>query len=212
MLVGSWGLNDSGTISACYATGNATGTGTNVGGLVGSNANGGIITNSYFDSSVSNRTDSDPYDKTTTELQTPTAYGTGADIYANWNIDVDNGLDVGVEDGTAIGDAAADDPWDFGTNMQYPALQVDFDRDGTASVVEFGTQPRTAPATVPDAPTALTATAADAAVTLNWTAPVNNGGAPITRGLHDWVRHGYEFFLPTNDCDHYGCCDELYSK
>ena len=35
------GQND-GTISACYATGNATGTGENVGGLVGSN-NGTII-------------------------------------------------------------------------------------------------------------------------------------------------------------------------
>ena len=192
------------TISACYATGNATGTADNVGGLVGENsgtgtisacystgdANGssdvgglvgkddGTVTNSYFDSSVSNRTSSDSYDKTTTELQTPTAYGTAMDIYANWNIDVDNGQPIGVENGTATGDAAADDPWEFGTNVQYPALQVDFDRNGTPSVVEFGTQPRTAP-TVPDAPTALTATAADAAVTLNWTAPVNNGGATI---------------------------------
>ena len=37
-----------------------------------------------------------------------------------------------------------------------------------------------APATVPDAPTSLTATAGNTEVTLNWTAPVNDGGAPIT--------------------------------
>ena len=144
------GINESGTISACYATGDATGGGFDAGGLVGYNFGGtisacystgdasgdsdvgglvgkddGTVTNSYFDSSVSNRTDSDSYDKTTTQLQTPTAY---AGIYANWNIDVDAGLDVGVEDGTIPGDAAADNPWDFGTNLQYPALQVDFDR------------------------------------------------------------------------------------
>ena len=127
-LVGS----SSGPISACYATGNASGT-RNVGGLVGS----GTATNSYFDSSVSNRPASDSHAKTTTELQTPTAYGTGTDIYANWNIDVDN---ADTDDDPATG---TDDPWDFGTDMQYPALQVDFDRDGTASVAEFGNQPRT---------------------------------------------------------------------
>src|SRR6185436_1240332 len=41
----------------------------------------------------------------------------------------------------------------------------------------------TAPvATVPGAPTALTSTSATAtSITLSWTPPVNNGGAPITR-------------------------------
>ena len=139
--------NNSATIRACYATGNASGTdsnSSNIGGLVG--LNGSTVTNSYFDSSVSNRPASDDYAKTTVELQTPTAYGTAMDIYANWNIDVDNGLDVGVDDGTEAGDATVDNPWDFGTNMQYPVLQVDFDRSGTPSVAEFGMQPRTAPA------------------------------------------------------------------
>ena len=106
------GYNESGTISACYSIGDATGS-SDVGGLVGNNE--GTVTNSYFDSSVSNRTSSDSYDKTTTELQTPTAYGTAMDIYVNWNIDVDDGQLIGVENGTAAGDAAADDPWDFGT-------------------------------------------------------------------------------------------------
>ena len=92
--------------------------------------------------------------KTTTELQTPTTYDDntdatdGSSIYETWNTDVDDGLDVGVDNGTAAGDPGIDDPWDFGTDMRVsPALKVDFDRSGTPSVVEFGTQPRTAPAT-----------------------------------------------------------------
>ena len=88
---------------------------------------------------------------------------------------------------------------------------MDFDRNGTPSVVEFGTQPRAAPpATVPDAPTALTATAGNAAVTLNWTAPVNDGGATIINYMIDYSVNAVFFFI--NDCVHRGCCDELYSK
>ena len=71
------GRNNRGTIIACYATGNATGTGSDVGGLVGRNSS--TVTNSYFDSSVSNRPDTDFYSKTTTELQTPTAYDDNTD-------------------------------------------------------------------------------------------------------------------------------------
>ena len=136
------GRNGGATISACYATGDASGA-SDVGGLVGNNF-AGTVTNSYFDSTVSNRTDSDPYDKTTTDLQTPTAYGTAMEIYANWNVDVDDGQPIGVDDGTAAGDSDTDDPWDFGTDSEYPALKVDFDRSGTPSVAEFGMQPRTA--------------------------------------------------------------------
>ena len=177
------GFNTS-TISACYATGDASGSGSAIGGLVGNNVMG-TVTNSYFDSDASNRTDSDDYAKTTTDLQTPTAYGTSTDIYANWNIDVDNGLAVGVDDATMAGDATADNPWDFGTGMQYPALRADFNVNGTPTAFEFGGQGRAVPA-APAAPTALTATAADAAVTLNWTAPVNDGGAPITGYMIDY--------------------------
>ena len=169
--------NNIGTISACYATGNATGTGNNVGGLVGGGS--GTVTNSYFDSTVSNRTDSDDYSKTTTQLQTPTAYGTAMEIYANWNIDVDNGADAGVDDGTMPGDAAADDPWDFGTDSQYPVLKVDFNVNGSPTAFEFGGQGRVS-TTVPDALAALTATAANAEVTLSWTAAASGDGAPIT--------------------------------
>ena len=178
-----------GTIIACYATGDANGA-SDVGGLVGENTS--TVTNSYFDSDASNRPASDFYSKTTAELQTPTAYGTGMDIYANWNIDVDNGQPIGVDDGTEAGDATADNPWDFGTNSEYPALRVDFNVNGTPSVVEFGTQPRAAP----DAPAALTATAANAEVTLSWTAPANNGGAAITNYM---IEHSVnvDFSSPT---------------
>ena len=177
------GANFGGTISACYATGNATATGSDVGGLVGDNL-GGTVTNSYFDSTVSNRTDSDDYSKTTTELQTPTAYGTAMEIYANWNIDVDNGADAGIDDGTMPGDAAADDPWDFGTDSQYPVLKVDFNVSGSPTAFEFGGQGRVS-TTVPDALAALTATAANAEVTLSWTAAASDG-APITGYMIDY--------------------------
>ena len=47
---------------------------------------------------------------------TPTAYGltttTPPSIYANWNVDVE-----------VDGNNDADDPWDFGTNTQYPRLK-----------------------------------------------------------------------------------------
>ena len=66
--------------------------------------------------------------KTTRELQSPTDYADAdpdtEDIYADWNLNVDDDL--------TTGDAStgADDPWDFGTGSQYPVLKVDFDGDG----------------------------------------------------------------------------------
>ena len=49
--------------------------------------------------------------KTTAELQAPTAYGTApTDIYRGWNLDLD-------------GDTEPDDPWDFGTDTEYPSLK-----------------------------------------------------------------------------------------
>ena len=106
-----------------------------------------MLTNSYFDYEISGRKDTENYAKSTSALQTPTAYGTSTstDIYANWDVDVDNGLDKGVQDGTAAGDATADDPWDFGTDSEYPVLKVDFDLSGTSSEASFGTQLRFVP-------------------------------------------------------------------
>ena len=42
-----------------------------------------------------------------------------------------------------------DDPWDFGTNVQYPALKVDFDGNNDATWEEFGDQERSAPSPPP---------------------------------------------------------------
>ena len=139
------GLNIAGTISASYAMGDATATISTAGGLVGSNI-AGTITNSYFDSALSSATQGVGDDtsivglgKTTAELQSPYAY-TG--IYAAWNIDVDDGLPIGVDDGSTAGDPTADNPWDFGTEKRYPKLKVDFDGMDGAMAAEFGTPQR----------------------------------------------------------------------
>ena len=101
------------SILASFATGKLTGTDTGADcGVVGYNTDG-TITDSYYDSSLLGVTGCDSAHgtgKTTTELQSPTAYGTGTDIYADWNLDFNN-------------DTNNDDPWEFGTSSQYPALK-----------------------------------------------------------------------------------------
>ena len=67
--------------------------------------------------------------KTTAQLQSPTA---PVDIYANWNIDIDGNTTSSAEESL----------WNFGTSSEYPALQLDFNNDGTVSVAEFGAQGR----------------------------------------------------------------------
>ena len=136
-----------GDIAYSYSRGAASSTsspaGTNVGGLVGSQV--GTIIASYWDTTTSSiADDSDAATdegKTTSDLQTPQAYGSGAAIYADWNVDVDNA------DGDSTTTTGTDDPWDFGTASQYPALKADFNRDGTSSAADddFGRQPRSAP-------------------------------------------------------------------
>ena len=102
------------TITASYSLGKQTattetsGTG-NKGGLAGNNS--GTITDSYWDTTTSGITATGGgTGKTTTQLKTPTAYGTGNDdIYKDWNVNVD-------------GASGNDDPWDFGTSSEYPVL------------------------------------------------------------------------------------------
>ena len=66
------------------------------------------VTDSYWDTQTSGRaTSTVGTGYTTRQLQRPTGY-TG--IYANWNLNLD-------------GNAGGDDPWDFGTNREYPALK-----------------------------------------------------------------------------------------
>ena len=137
------GDNTFGRITASYATGSVGGGGV-VGGLVGDDTAG--ITASYWDTSTSGQVSGDHGEgRTTVELQAPTGY---SGIYADWNLDVD-------------GDRMADNPWQFGTDAQYPALAVDFDGDGDATWTEFGYQLRTGPT--------LTAMEAGGQVELSWT-------------------------------------------
>ena len=97
-----------GSLTASWSAGRVTAT--EGGGLVGIGV--GTVTNSYWDTGTSGWSTSrgGGTGKTTRDLQRPTAYGSTGSIYANWNIDTD-----GVTGG--------DDPWDFGTSRQYPALK-----------------------------------------------------------------------------------------
>ena len=93
--------------------------------------------------------------RTTAELQAPTDY---SGLYETWNLDLD-------------GDGAADDPWDFGTDGQYPALTADLDGDGQATWQEFGHQLRAGP-------TLTATTAAGRGVELAWTAVDTSAWTP----------------------------------
>ena len=174
-LVGS---HPNGSVIASYSTGKVTGT-TGAGGLIGHADAPDTITDIYWDTQTSGQsTSSGGVDKTTSELQGPLDY-TG--IYANWNVDLDNADD---DDSTSTG---GDNPWDFGTDRQYPVLRADFNADGKASWEEFGDQGR-----FPDAPsvTSVTTEAADQ-LTVVWTAPIWDGGSGITgydlRYIHSFV-------------------------
>ena len=121
------------SITSCYATGDVTSTSTSGnaygGGLLGWNQNSGSITASYATGGISSSTTAGTLyggslvgqnDATTTTTNSYYNDGvtiTGGDIYQTWG-----------------------DVWDFGTNIQYPALKVDFDGDGDATVTEFGPQ------------------------------------------------------------------------
>ena len=83
-------------------------------------------------------------------MQAPTGY---SGVYSLWNVDLD-------------GDGTNDEPWDFGTGSQYPALRVNFDGQGETTWQEFGRQIRAGP-TLTARPTAA---AGQAQVDLTWTA------------------------------------------
>ena len=108
------------TIEASYSRGTVTisggGTGnSNAGGLVG--GGDGTATASYWDTETSGlNTSVAGTGKTTSDLQTPTAYGTAdTDIYKGWNVNYDGAANTGV--------SGADDPWHFGTASDYPRLR-----------------------------------------------------------------------------------------
>ena len=122
-----------------YAMGRVSG-GDAIGGFLGWDYESIQTTDSYWDIESSGQTQgvgSGPVSRaegrTTSELQTPTTY-TG--IYLHWNTDIDDA------DGDGHETTGTDDPWDFGSNDQYPALRADFNGDGEATWEEFGSQPR----------------------------------------------------------------------
>ena len=119
---------NTGSIKTCYVSGivekaEKAEIVENIGALIASNQ-GGSVKDSYFDQDIYppyqfKRLSDQDKGKTSSDLQSPTSY---SGIYASWN---DEG-----------------DYWDFGTDTQYPVLKVDFNRDGTPSVDEFGDQSR----------------------------------------------------------------------
>ena len=108
-------------VSASYATGavSSTGSGSATSGLIGRIAASGIIVSaSYWDVGTTGIADdannTAPEGVATSDLQSITSY-TG--VFADWNVNVD-------------GQTGADNPWNFGTAMQYPRLQFGFDAGG----------------------------------------------------------------------------------
>ncbi len=130
---------NSGRIVASYSTGLISGD-SYLGGLVGGNERTGSVRHSYWDTETSGLArgvgvgfSSRAQGMLTVQLQARTGY---VDDFRNWNIDADD------LDGDGDETTGADDPWDFGTAEQYPALKADIDGDGAATFGEFGSQPR----------------------------------------------------------------------
>lgn len=133
---------------ASYATGRVTGS-RSVGGLVGGLVQQPRLGSNYWDIETSGvavgigvddlnadgtlATGETPSPgvrgKVTTELSGPTTYD---GIYAGWNRDL-------------VLNPGPHDPWDFGDEIEYPALKADWNGDGIATWEEFGYQIRKRP-------------------------------------------------------------------
>ncbi len=145
-LVGS----NQGIIIATWADVAVSSSGAHAGGLVGHNANeitasyalgtvndvqgggrlvgtdAGTVTDSYSLIPGADRAANTDQGKIGADLRGTLGY-TG--IYAHWNVDVD-------------GDGTPDDPWDFRTATEYPALKADRNSDGVKTWQEAGAQER----------------------------------------------------------------------
>ena len=115
-LIGDILVNTS--VTASYAVGavSVSGATVRVDGLYGPGdlkAASSVVSASYWDTATTGIADdadsTEDEGKTTRELQSPRPY---AGIYSTWNVNVD-------------GAAGNDDPWEFGTGMQYPMLKWD---------------------------------------------------------------------------------------
>ena len=165
--------NVCGAVAASYATGPVSGSAA-VGGLAGTGS--ARFLSSFWDTETSgvrvgfgadDSNDNGLIDvaesstigvagHTTSELQSPTGY---SGIYQHWNRDLD-------------GDGKREDPWQFGTVTQYPALSADTDGGGTATWQELGYQLRSRPTLT------VTSTSGQAQVSLSWTAVATNHWSP----------------------------------
>ena len=165
--------NVCGAVAASYATGPVSGTAA-VGGLAGTGS--ARFLSSFWDTETSgvrvgfgadDANDNGLMDASelpvlglaghaTSELQSPTGY---SGIYQHWNRDLD-------------GDGKREDPWQFGTVTQYPALSADTDGGGTATWQELGYQLRSRPTLT------VTSTSGQAQVSLSWTAVATNHWSP----------------------------------
>ena len=105
VMLGSLVGSQNGTVTACYAGGR------NYTKLRGTGS--GTVTNSYYQAAAEPNDGDDAKPtvqaKTKAALITPMAYGSTG-IFKDWNLNID-------------GEAGADDPWDFGNNMEYPILK-----------------------------------------------------------------------------------------
>ena len=124
--VGGFAGSNWGAIETSFSTGAVSGTGSEVGGFTGSardtdddgDSVRGSFVDSYYDIDFSGVTKgvgdwlivAGVRGIRTDRLRGPTAYGTGTDIYANWNVDLNS-------------DNTNDDPWDFGASHNYPTLR-----------------------------------------------------------------------------------------
>ena len=105
-------------VTTSYARGTVTSgrSGSHIGGLIGRTEGSNYrVTAGYWDTTTSGLSSSaggsGVVGRTTAQLQSPTGYGASSgDTFYGWNIDVD-------------GVTGSDDPWDFGTSSQYPALK-----------------------------------------------------------------------------------------
>ena len=106
-----------------YATGKVTlgPGGARRGGLIGGGSDFSRVQNSYFDYETAGFSSSDQFAQSSRNLRFPNA-NSNPTPFSAWD------------------DDPTRDAWDFGSDIEYPALKVDFNGDNTASWQEFGHQ------------------------------------------------------------------------
>ena len=173
------------SVTNSYSTGAVSGT-KNTGGLIGDSGSGtGAVTASYWDTQTSNQSSSSGGSgvtgQTTSGLQTPTGY---SGIYSAWNANLD-------------GQSGNDDPWDFGTSSQYPALKY-----GAANATDaLVAQGRAAPDHDADNDNYIDVPTHARLNAIRW--DLNGNGARDSVSAADWAKYTAAF--PTATATGMGC-------